>query len=201
MSVKASSPTNTTGQRIIETSDETYLHAIADHLKNNNLPNAQELYEMIQGIYAKNLGYLLVSLWHLGHLNVSLARSCLKQVHPSSYFDRHQVAKTSIEIIIQLVESHLAMGSIPVLGEDIIREEFFFHTALLRQAAEQCIKNINAKELLDREAHASQQQLSETSHQSTNYSSETSKCTCYRPYPASDSTDSDTSSSGIWIES
>lgn len=178
MSVTLTTAAAPSTQLLIVPADEAKLSIIADQLKSDNLPGALELCEMIQEIYSKNMAYLLLSLWHLGHYNIAAARNTLTQVHPVSNFDRHQVAKTSITKMISDVECYLRGESLPILSEDLIRDEFHYHPAILRDAVSQCIKNITdtgiPKHFLDHLAHAHQQSFS--------------------------TTNSDTSSGVVWIE-
>ena len=212
MSVTLATTTIVTSQPTFASADETNLSVIADHLKNDNLRGALDLCETIQGIYNKNMAYLLVSFWYLGHLHIGLAKDTLARVHPTSAFDRHQCAKTSIEQIIRFVESSCQMGWSPALDEGVINDEFHFHTALIRQAAERCVKTINDAEPVDREARAGQQQEKETSYQFSIDSSKDSSDSWRGPYLAFNSadsntstdsgtsTDSDTSNGVVWIE-
>lgn len=129
--------------------DARILETLVQDLQAVNLNSAEERCQRISGVYAKNMGYLLLALEHLTCFNIPRAKALLLSIHAPQSVEQAFAAKRSLEKIIRLVDAHVRDGSSNLIfsrwTENLIREEFSTYDPLLRRAVANSMKQMNAK--------------------------------------------------------
>jgi hypothetical protein len=134
----------------IDPVDAMLLQTLVQHLHTVDLQYTEQLCERIAGVYAKNIGYFLLSLESLTRFDLPASKAFLAKicVTPPNMFDRALVAKTSLENMIRTVEHHFDAkytGYIfPQLSRLQILQEFHYLPPIVQTTIANSMERMNA---------------------------------------------------------